>query len=101
MTTIESFSGQRYVDITLPAYQYQSSFLMWHAPSALGGSNYSNTPVGSVSHVQEPGGWIYLQTYYGLWAIGKNFAICAWNARLPGGAEAKAFQAVGDPFVTK
>jgi hypothetical protein len=34
--------------------------------------------------------------YLGLWATGKNFAICAWNARIT-----PYFQAVGDPFVTR
>jgi hypothetical protein len=95
MTTIESFNGQRYWN-----NQSQSSFVMWFAPDAFGGTDYSNTPVGSVSHVDEPRSWIDLQTYYGLWAAGKNFAICAWNARQAATTqEAQKFQAVGDPFV--
>jgi hypothetical protein len=34
--------------------------------------------------------------YFGLWAAGKNFAICAWNS-----GPSERFQAVGDPFVSE
>ena len=89
--TIESFNGQR-------CDPGQGTFLKWFSPNAFGGTNYSNTPIGAVTHVLEP----YLPgvnasyTYFGLWAAGKHFAICAWNSR-----RTEFFQAVGDPFVTK
>jgi hypothetical protein len=34
--------------------------------------------------------------YFGLWAAGKNFAICAWNSY-----NTPYFHAVGDPFVRR
>lgn len=90
--TIESFNGQR------DPNPYQANFLQWFSASAFGGADYSNTPVGAVSNVEEPGGPTsnYTATYFGLWASGKNFAICAWNAR-----NTPYFQAVGDPLITK
>ena len=89
--TIESYNGQRYQG-------GQGDFLQWYSALAFGGTNYSNTPVGAVSHTDEPGvlGVENSQTYFGLWAGGKTFAICAWNAIKTG-----YFQAVGDPFVTR
>jgi hypothetical protein len=90
--TIESFNGQRY-----PCAQ--GNFIQWFSSNAFGGTNYSNTPIGAVSHTEEPGGPTYCEDpsiYFGLWADGKNFAICSWNSR-----RTPHFQAVGDPFVTK
>jgi alpha-tubulin suppressor-like RCC1 family protein len=86
--TVESFNGQRFTG--------QGNFVEWFSSNAFGGTNYSNTPVGAVSHVEEPslGGVEDSSTYFGLWGGGKNFAICAWNSRLT-----PYFQAVGDPFV--
>ena len=88
--TYESFNGQR-------EYQGQGTFVKWLSSNAFGGTNYSNTPVGAISNVEEPGppdmkGSIY----FGLWSKGKNFGICAWNA-----INSHYFQAVGDPLVTK
>ena len=91
--TVESFNGQR---IHTP--YSGNKFIWWFATNAFGGSNYSNTPVGAVSHVDEP----YLAhvndsaKYFGLWASRKNFAICAWNSR-----STPFFQAVGDPLVRR
>jgi hypothetical protein len=88
--TIESYNGQRsYVGI-------DGLFLRWFSSSAFGGTNYSNTPVGAVTHVDEPGlsGINNPYTYFNLWAIGKSFGIAAWNSR-----QTPFFQAVGDPFV--
>lgn len=88
--TIESFNGIR--------NSGQGNFVDWFSSNAFGGTNYSNTPIGAVSHVEEP----FLSNvenapiYFGLWASGKNFAICAWNSR-----QTPYFQAVGDPWVTK
>ena len=89
--TIESFNGMR-------GDPGQGTFIKWLSPNAFGGTNYSNTPIGAVTHVEEP----YApnvensQVYFGLWASGKNFGICAWNAQ-----RTPFFQAVGDPFVTR
>jgi len=90
MQTIESFNGQRQTG--------QGNFTEWFSSNAFGGTNYSNTPVGAVSNVEEPGlpSNSYGAIYFGLWASGKNSGICAWNAR-----NTIYFQAVGDPFVTK
>ncbi|HXC36765.1 MAG TPA: RCC1 domain-containing protein [Candidatus Acidoferrales bacterium] len=89
--TFESFNGMR-------GGCGQGDFVQWFSSNAFGGTNYSNTPVGAVCHVEEPGlgGNEVSAVYFGLWASGKNFAICAWNAR-----ETPYFQAVGDPFVIR
>jgi len=89
--TIESFNGQRSTS--------QGNFIEWFSSNAFGGTNYSNTPVGAVSHTEEPGSPGNCENsaiYFGLWASEKDFAICAWNAR-----NTPYFQAVGDPLVTK
>ena len=87
--TIESWNGEPCAGM--------SNFYEWFSNNAFGGTNYSNTPVGAVTHVQEPFlGWNYPSIYFGLWEAGKNFGICAWSS-----ARAGSFQAVGDPFVTK
>jgi alpha-tubulin suppressor-like RCC1 family protein len=90
--TVESFNGER------AQWSPMGSFIQWLASNAFGGADYSNTPVGAVTHVEEPGlgGVNDTATYFGLWARGKNFAICAWNSR-----NTPHFQAVGDPLVTK
>ena len=89
--TIESFNGTR-------GGCNQGNFIHWFSSNAFGGTNYSNAPIGAVSHTEEPylPGVANSATYFGLWAAGKNFAICAWNSR-----QTKWFQAVGDPFVTR
>ena len=89
--TIESFNGMR-------GDPGQGTFIKWLLPNAFGGTNYSNTPIGAVTHVEEPyANYVEnSQVYFGLWASGKNFAICAWNAQ-----RTPFFQAVGDPFVVK
>ena len=89
METVDSYNGVRYgID----------TFMQWYAPYAFGGTNYSNTPIGAVTHVDEPnlGGVENSKTYFGFWVAGKSFAICAWSAR-----QTPYFQAIGDPFVTK
>jgi hypothetical protein len=91
--TIESFNGLRE-----NGGSFQGFFLQWFSQNAFGGSNYSNTPVGAVSHVYEPG-LAYVNdssTYFGLWASGKSFAISAWNSR-----RTPYFQAVGDPLAKR
>jgi hypothetical protein len=74
------------------------NFLQCFSPNAFGGTNYLNTPIGAVTHVEEPGsGSINVASiYFGLWDTGENFVICAWASRIM-----RYLQAVGDPFVTK
>lgn len=76
----------------------QGTFIKWLSSNAFGGTSYSNTPVGAVTHVDEPGlGFVNdASIYFRLWAGGKYFAISAWNSR-----RTDKFQAVGDPFITK
>jgi hypothetical protein len=87
--TIESFNGQ--------PRGGQGNYWMWFSTNAFGSTNYENTPVGAITHTDEPGPSLnYPYPYLGLWAAGKNFAICAWSTcRTP------YFQAVGDPFATR
>jgi hypothetical protein len=87
--TVESFNGQR-ID---PG---QGNFIKWFSATAFGGLGYANTPVGAVTHVEEPnlGGVSNAQMYFGLWAQGKSFGCAAWHSR-----STAFFQAVGDPFV--
>ena len=89
--TIESFNGQR--QQTSP----MGNFIQWFSSNAFGGTNYFNTPVGAVSHTEEPNlsGVNSSATYFNLWASGKTFAICAWNSR-----NTPFFQAIGDPLIT-
>ncbi|MDQ6630379.1 MAG: hypothetical protein M3Y82_01315, partial [Verrucomicrobiota bacterium] len=90
--TIESYNGQVVQDFP------QGNFVKWFSVNAFGGANYSNTPIGAVTHVEEPSapGCENSRVYFGSWVAGKNFGICAWNSR-----QTPVFQAVGDPFVTK
>jgi alpha-tubulin suppressor-like RCC1 family protein len=93
--TIESYNGERVTS--------QGHFLQWFSAGAFSATNstitnYSNTPVGAVSHVDEPGAYNAENSYvyFGLWAAEKNFAVCAWNSR-----QTDKFQAIGDPFTRK
>jgi hypothetical protein len=88
--TIESFNGQRVTS--------QGNFIKWFSASAFGGTNYSNTPVGAVTHVEEPRleGVSGAYDYFGLWAAGRAFAIAAWQS-----TTTTWFQAVGDPLITR
>jgi hypothetical protein len=74
------------------------NFTKWFSANSFGGTNYSNTPVGAVTHVEEPRlpGVNDASRYFGLWAKGENLAISAWNSR-----NAIFFQAIGDPLVTR
>jgi len=91
ISTIESFNG----DIDGGGL---GNFIQWFSPNAFGGMNYLNTPVGAVTHVEEPSlyGNENMQAYYGMWAAGQNFATCAWAAR-----NTPYFMAVGDPLVRR
>jgi hypothetical protein len=89
--TVESFNGIR-------GGFGQGNFTQWFASNAFGGTNYSNTPVGAAGHTEEPGlgGVENSAIYFGLWASGKNFAICSWNSR-----QTSFFQSIGDPLITR
>lgn len=90
ITTDESFNGERY-------NYFQGIFLDWFSSGAFGGTNYSNTPVGAGSNVDEPGiTSCNPPQFFGYWAAGKNFAICAWNSLIPNNSQ--YIQVVGDPF---
>jgi hypothetical protein len=88
--TVESFNGRQ---LTI-----QGNFLDWFAANAFGGTYYENTPVGAVSHLEEPqlGGINSPEIYFGLWEAQRYFCICAWLSR-----NTPFFQAVGDPFTAK
>ncbi len=99
METDESFNGQRYSVNTI-THTGQGNFLEWFSSGAFGGANYSNTPVGAVCNVNEPGTTSAdPPQYFGLWAAGRIFASCAWNS--PNGNGSRCIQAVGDPFIKK
>jgi hypothetical protein len=97
MATVDSFNGQRVT--------FQANYLTWFASNAFWGANYSNTPIGAITHVDEPTAAADdTGNYFGNWASGKCFAICAWAGQIGtyGGTNTDLyFQAVGDPFVTK
>jgi hypothetical protein len=85
--TIESFNGQRCCG--------QGCVERWFTTNAWGGVMYSNTPVGAVSHVQEPGlGGVSGPTYMSLWEEGFLFSECAWASKIT-----PSFQAIGDPLI--
>jgi alpha-tubulin suppressor-like RCC1 family protein len=87
--TAESFNGQR-----------SGQFLQWFSSNAFGGTNYSNTPIGGPTYVEEPDADNTLNDIlFNLWASGQNLAICCWAARNP--SLPPYMQVVGDPFVTK
>lgn len=88
--TSESFNGWRGFT--------SCNFGDWFSENAFGGTNWSNTPAGAVCHVDEPSesGVNRPSPYFGLWASGKNFAICAWNS-----TNTPYVQVVGDPFIKR
>ena len=95
MASVDSYNGQR------NGAGFQSSFLTWFASNAFGGINYSATPLGAVTHVEEPQASVEnCYTYYGSWALGKPFGLTAWLALcLPDGFACTKCAVVGDPFV--
>jgi hypothetical protein len=102
--SIESYNGYGL------AFASQSSFQMWFSAAAFGGTNYENTAVGAVSHVDEPylPGVSDTAKYFALWFSGKSFGISAWASTRPApvfgvffGPEAVRIQATGDPLVAK
>ena len=94
--TAESFNGERNGG--------QGNFLEWYASNAFGGSNYSNTPVGAVSNVDEPQvlGLNTPNFCFGYWAAGRIFAYCGWNSfTIANQYYSHQLQVVGDPFTVK
>jgi hypothetical protein len=90
MDTDESFNGERYND-------FQGNFLEWFSSGAFGGTNYSNTPVGAGSNVDEPGSTsCNPEQFFGYWAQGRNLAFRGWNSQV--GGNALYIQVIGDPF---
>ena len=90
IATIESFNGQRCCP--------QGCVERWFAENAWGGTNYDNTPVGAVSHIEEPGFLLNGPTYMSLWDEGFLFSECAWASKDSG---SNPFQAIGDPLIRK
>ena len=92
INTLESHNGKLYTDLDAG----QGCVSLWYSKTAFGGTNYANTPVGAVSTVDEPGlsGKNDNLKFFGLWANGKNFGVCAWDSKNSG-----YFQAVGDPLI--
>jgi hypothetical protein len=91
--TFESYNGTR--DCGVSEGQPQGCVARWFASNAWGGANYTNTPVGAVSNVEEP----YVPglngpTYMSLWEEGFLFSECAWASK-----NTPCFQAIGDPLV--
>jgi len=101
MASLDSFNGQR----PPPFYNTnQPTFIAWFSANAFGGSNYSNTPVGAVTHVDEPttGGLENCYYYYGDWALGRSFGITAWDALVKNSySDFLRCAVVGDPFTIK
>jgi len=97
MASQDSYNGKR------NGFGFQSSFLTWFASNAFGGTNYSNSPVGAISHVYEPYGGDDTYDYYGDWASGKSFAISAYHSFANEGTATihQVSQATCDPFVRK
>jgi hypothetical protein len=91
MNTRESFNGQ------VAQEGAQGNFIKWFSSNAFGGANFSNTPVGAITHTSEPSAGINKSVpYFPLWVTGGNFATCAWAVQVNNG-----FQAVGDPLVRR
>ncbi len=91
--TVESYNGQ-----VQPSGAPQGNFTKWFSPRAFGGTNYANTPIGAVTHVEEPftSGVNDSAIYFGYWVRQRTFANAAWKSR-----KTPYFQAVGDPFIRR
>ena len=86
MFTQESFNGRRFE-------ADQGTFLTWFTRGAFGGADYSCTPIGAITSVDEPGRK-FLNHYFVNWAAGVNACICGWNTPF------SFLQIVGEPLVT-
>jgi alpha-tubulin suppressor-like RCC1 family protein len=101
MASTDSFNGQRPPPFHNPN---QPTFIAWFSSNAFWGTNYSNTPIGAVTHVDEPttGGVENGYYYYGDWALGRSFGITAWDALVKNANhDFGECAVVGDPFTTK
>ncbi len=87
--TIESYNGQWSTG--------QGNFIDWFNANAFGGTNYSNTPVGAVTHVEEPyTSGVSGPAYFSDWEKGRLFAEAAWDSK-----QTPYFMAVGDPLIKR
>lgn len=96
VATVESFNGRRDSVFGPGGEEHQGDVEQWFAPNAWGGTNYSNTPVGAVSHVEEPGSLENGPTYMSLWEEGFLFSECAWASKY---LNATYLQVIGDPLI--
>lgn len=79
-----------------PSAHYQSNFIKWFSAQAFGGTNYEYTPVGAVTHTDEPSvSGVNSPALFTCWESNQVFSYCAWKSR-----RTIHFQAVGDPLVT-
>ena len=88
MQTVESFDGQRTT--------HQGNFVDWFSANAFGGTNYENTPVAAVTHVEEPmlvG--VHGRDLFRIWEEGQLFADAAWGSH-----GRPVMMEVGDPLVS-
>ncbi|MES3031135.1 MAG: Ig-like domain-containing protein [Patescibacteria group bacterium] len=87
--TIESFNGQWSTS--------QGNFIDWFSSNAFGGTNYSNTPIGATTHVEEPyTSGVAGSSYLADWEKGLLFVEAAWDSK-----QTVYFMAVGDPLITR
>lgn len=92
VASLESFNGKRKSSNT-----GQSSFEDWFSKTAFGSKNYEFTPIGAVTHVDEPLIWgVQDPAFFYLWDRGLTFVESAWLSR-----RTQYFMAVGDPLVTR
>jgi hypothetical protein len=96
IATVESYNGQWTNNCA-----DMGNVSRWFSNNAFSGTNYSNMPIGAVSHTDEPGDLsVSADQYFGLWEMRKNFAICSWVSHIVSTPH-PYFQVVGDPFITK
>jgi hypothetical protein len=92
MMTEESFNG------IIGGSGGQSTFRTWFHELAFGGTNYSNTPVAAVVHIDEPGGGSTNSTIFACFDKGElPFVECAWKSV----TNSNATVFIGDPFITR
>jgi hypothetical protein len=89
--TIESHNGQ------IGGDGWQGDYTKWFSANAFGGTNYSNTPVGAVAHVDEPTlNGVNGPVFFECWDSGQLLIDCGWMSR-----NAMQDMVVGDPWVRK
>ena len=99
MSATDSFNGQ-----LNPTQSCQWSYISWFSSNSFSFgnfNNYTNTPVGAVVHVFEPGPYVENRyVYFGNWAAGSSFVVSAWDAFLANPVHYEC-AAIGDPFTMK